>query len=80
MLLKHFYNSQSARNQMLHCKEISFYVFLEKELRGFGPNFHIHVSVSDLSIPTIGPPTVFSCSRIGRPIMGIYIYKSLTET
>jgi hypothetical protein len=24
------------------------------------------------SIPTFGPPTVFSCSRIGRPIKGIY--------
>jgi hypothetical protein len=56
MLLKHFYNSQSARNQTLHCKEISIYVFPEKELLGLSPNFHIHVSVSDLSIPTIGPP------------------------
>jgi hypothetical protein len=24
----------------LHCKEISIYVFPEKELRGFSPNFH----------------------------------------
>ncbi len=36
-----------------HCKElipnISKQIFLEKELRGgLGPNFHIHVSVSDL--------------------------------
>jgi hypothetical protein len=28
----------------------------EKELRGLSPNFHIHVSVSDLYIPTIGLP------------------------
>ncbi len=25
------------------------------ELRGLSPNFHIHVSVSDLYIPKIGP-------------------------
>jgi hypothetical protein len=31
-----------------HCKEIWIYVFPEKELRGPIPNFHIHVSVSDL--------------------------------
>jgi hypothetical protein len=37
-------------------KEISIYVFPEKELRDLSPNFHIHVSVSDLHIPTIGPP------------------------
>ncbi len=28
-------------------------LFPEKELRGHSPNFHIHVSVSDLYIPTI---------------------------
>ncbi len=39
-----------------HCKEISIYVFLEKELRGLSPSLHIHVSVSDLYISTIGPP------------------------
>jgi hypothetical protein len=31
-------------------------LFPEKELRGRSPNFHIHVSVSDLYIPTIGLP------------------------
>ncbi len=32
------------------------------------PNFHIHVSVSDLYIPRIpGSVHIFSCSRIGRP-------------
>jgi hypothetical protein len=28
----------------------------KKELRGHSPNFHIHVSVSDLYIPTIDLP------------------------
>ncbi len=37
--------------------------------------FHIHVSVSDLNVPRIGPH--ISCSRIGRLIMGIY--KSLED-
>jgi hypothetical protein len=38
----------------LHCNENSNYVFPEKELRGLGPNFHSHVSVSDFYIPRIG--------------------------
>ncbi len=58
-------------------KKFPFYVFLEKELRGLSPNFHIHVFVSDLCIPRIGPH-IFSCRRIGRTIVGIY--KSLTDT
>jgi hypothetical protein len=41
----------------------------EKELRSLSPNFHIHVSVSDLQIPRIGH--ILSCSRIGRPIVGM---------
>jgi hypothetical protein len=56
----------------LHCKENLVYVFPERELRDLSPNVHIHVSVSNLYIPTFGPP-VFSCRRIGRPIRGIYI-------
>jgi hypothetical protein len=39
-----------------HCKEISIYVFPEKELRCLCPNFYIYVSVSELYIHTIGPP------------------------
>jgi hypothetical protein len=34
----------------------NFYVFSEKVLRGLSPNFHIHVSVIDLYITTIGLP------------------------
>ncbi len=38
-----------------HSNENPIYVFPEKELRGLSPSFHIHVSVSDLYIPRIGP-------------------------
>jgi hypothetical protein len=47
-------------------------IFLEIELRGLSPNFHIHVSVSDLYIPTIGLPILLQettgCERYCRPI------------
>jgi hypothetical protein len=56
----------------------SIYVFPDKKLLGLRPNFHILVSVSALNIPRIGPHNVFSCCRIGRPILEIY--KSLTDT
>jgi hypothetical protein len=48
----------------------------EKEHRGLSPNFHIHVSVSELYIPTMGLP--FLLEEICGPILGIY--KSLTDT
>jgi hypothetical protein len=35
----------------------------KKELRGLSPNFHIHVSVSDLYILTFGPPIVLQQNR-----------------
>jgi hypothetical protein len=41
--------------RQLHCKDNTIYVFLFWELHGLSPNFHIHVSVSDLYIPRIGP-------------------------
>ncbi len=66
------------RKYVLHCNENPIYVFPKKELPLLSPNFHIHVSVSDLYIPRIGPHTIFSCSRIGRPIIGVY--NSLTDT
>jgi hypothetical protein len=38
-----------------HFKENPIYVFLFWELRYLSPNFHTHVSVSDLYIPRISP-------------------------
>ncbi len=49
----------------------AIYVFLFWKLRGLSPNFHIHVSVSDLYIPRKGSVQIFSFSRIGRSIVGI---------
>ncbi len=60
----------------MYCNENPTHVILFWELRVLSPNFHIHVSVSDLYIPRISPH--ISCSRIGRSILGIY--KSLADT
>jgi hypothetical protein len=51
-------------------------IFPEKEYCGINPNFHIHVSVSELYIPTMGLP--FLLEEICGPMLGIY--KSLTDT
>ncbi len=63
-------------NWYMNCNENPIYIFLFWELHGLSPNFHTHVSVSDLFIPKISPHK--SCSRIGRSIVGIH--KSLTDT
>ncbi len=39
----------------IHCKQNPIYVIPSWELRGLGPNSHIHVSVRVLYIPRIGP-------------------------
>ncbi len=49
----------------------------KKELRGLIPNFHIHVSPSDLYIPLIGPPIFLQHNMQTDPVG---IYKSHTET
>jgi hypothetical protein len=56
--------------------DISKQIVPEKEYRGLSSNFHIHASVSDLYIPTIGLPILLE--KICRPILGLY--KSLTDT
>ncbi len=61
---------------VLFCKEpIPKQIFLEKELRGHSPSFRIHVSVSDLCIPTIDLSILLQ--EICGQILGIY--KSLTD-
>ncbi len=54
------------RNNTENLKQI----FLEKELRGHSPNFHIHVSVSKLYIPMIDLSILLQ--EICIPILGIY--------
>jgi hypothetical protein len=44
---------------------------------GFFPNFFIHVSVSNLYSIFPGSDCIIGCSKIGRPILGIY--KSLAD-
>ncbi len=54
-----------TRASIVHCKEIWLYLFPKKELRGLSPNFHILVTVSDLYIPTFGPPIFMQQNRHG---------------
>ncbi len=51
-------------------------IFPEKEYRGLSPNFHIHVSLSELYIPTMGLPILLE--EICRLFLGKY--KSLKDT
>jgi hypothetical protein len=59
----------------MHYTEKSNKIFPEIKLLGLFPNFYIHVSVSDLYIPTISSQTQYS--KRGGQTVGIY--KSLTE-
>ncbi len=60
-----------------HNTENSKHIFPGKELRGLSPSFHIHMSPSDLYIPTIGLPFLLQENMWTDPV-GIYI--SLTDT
>jgi hypothetical protein len=67
----------------MHCKEpcnteSRKQIFPEKEMHGPSPNFHIHVSVSDLYIPTIDLLILLQEICVCGPILGIY--KSLKDT
>ncbi len=65
------YSSALQRTNTENSKQI----FSEKELRDHSPDFLIHVSVSDLYIPTIDLPILLQ--EICGPILGIH--KSLTD-
>jgi hypothetical protein len=52
--------------EQLHCNENPIYVFLFWELHGLSPNFHSHVSVSDLYISRIGPHIFLQNRQIER--------------
>jgi hypothetical protein len=51
-----------------HNTENSKQIFPEKELRGFSLNFHIHVFVNDLFIPTIGLPVLLQKNMWTDPV------------
>ncbi len=61
-----------------HTANKSIYVVPEKKLRGLSPNFHIHVSVSDLYITTIGPLIFLQQNRQtnGGNTVSVYINRS----
>ncbi len=61
-----------------HYTENSNQIFPEMKLCGLVSNSYVHVSVSDLYIPTIGLPILLQEKKIGGPIVGIY--KSLTDS
>ncbi len=63
------------QNRSLHCEEGPIYVFPEMKLRGFVPNFRIHVSVSNLYIPTIGPPILME-QNMQTDCGNIHIHRS----
>ncbi len=48
---------------VLTLKQDPIYVFPELKLPCVVPNFHIHISVSDLYIPMIGPPIFLQQNR-----------------
>jgi hypothetical protein len=58
-----------------HGTKNSKQIFPEMKLHGLVPNFHIHVSLSDLYIPMIGPPILLQKRGL---IVGIN--KSLIDT
>jgi hypothetical protein len=60
-----------------HNTKNSKQILPERELRGRSPNFHIHVSVNSLYIPTINLPILLQ--EICRPLLGIYVNRSQTH-
>ncbi len=63
----------------LQRKILFMYIFPEEELRGLSPNFHIHVSVSDIYITRICRRHIFLQQNSQTDRGNIYC-KSLTDT
>ncbi len=62
-LLQNLYSLRDGTfHSMLHCTDNSKHIFPEMKLICLVPNFYIHVSVSDLYIPTIVPRQTYHCS------------------
>ena len=61
-----------------HNTENSKQIFPEKELCGLSPNFHIHVSVRDLYIPTISLPILNSAA--GKYVDRTWEYINRSQT
>jgi hypothetical protein len=63
-----------AKAMVLHCTENLKQIFLKMKLRCLIPNSCIHVSVSDLYIPTISPPILLYCvNRFAHRYMNVEI-------
>jgi hypothetical protein len=70
--------TESIERVHTHCKENPIYVLPEKKKRGLCLNLQIHVSMSDLYIPTIGQPIFLQQNR--HTDCRNTVYKWLTET
>jgi hypothetical protein len=53
--------------------EISKQTFPEKEYWGLSPNFHIHVSVIDLYIPSIRSAYSAGGNTVCEPLLGVHM-------
>jgi hypothetical protein len=60
------YTAISESAYSCHTAKTQYRKFPEKELRGLSPTFHIHVSETDLYIPTIGLPILLQEIYVDR--------------
>ncbi len=74
--IQHRYPGIRKLRSTPHCNGNSVYIFLFWEMRGLSPNFHIHVSVSDLYI--LGSVHIFPPAEKADPSWE-YIIRSQTH-